>query len=131
MLSPLLALALVQAQPTVIEGNWGNPNGSVIIAIAPCGEALCGTVQWASEKAKADARRGGTDPLIGAQLLSGLAPKGAGHWNGRLLVPDLNKRSRVALHQMKPDQLKITGCAVGRLLCKSQLWRRVEAARAP
>ena len=68
-MGPLLALAALFAEPAAIDGRWVNPEGSVIIAIAPCGEAHCGTVTWASDKAKADARQG-TDKLVGTQLLA-------------------------------------------------------------
>ena len=132
MLSLLLALATMLAQPgepaeTALEGRWRNPSGSVIISIAPCGEAMCGRVQWASDKAMTDARKGGTDPLVGVELLSGFVPKGQNRWKGRLFVPDLNKTSKAELRQLGLDQLKVTGCAVGRLVCKSQVWTRTEA----
>lgn len=97
------------------------------MTIAPCGEALCGHVEWASDKAQADARKGGTDPLVGVELLSGFVPKGEGRWRGRLFVPDLNNRSRAELRLLGPDQVKVTGCAIGRILCKSEVWTRTEA----
>ncbi len=52
----LLPVATMLAQPseTALEGSWRNPSGSVIISIAPCGEAMCGRVEWASDKAVAD-----------------------------------------------------------------------------
>lgn len=129
MAPSLLLLATISAPLAApsLEGDWRNPNGSVIVAIAPCGEALCGHVKWASDKAQADARRGGTDPLLGAELLSGFVPKGEGRWKGRLFVPDLNKRSKAELRQVGPDQVKIIGCAIGRLVCKSEVWTRTEA----
>lgn len=129
MFLPLLALGqlLAQLDATALEGQWRNPSGSVIIAIAPCGEALCGHVRWASDKAITGARKGGTDPLVGAELLSDIVPNGEGRWKARLFVPDLNKRSRVELRSLGTDQLMVKGCAVGRLLCKSQVWTRTEA----
>ena len=115
---------LVEPAPTPLEGNWSNPSGSVITTIAPCGDAMCGRVQWASDKAIADARRGGTSTLVGTELLSGLTQKGEGRWRGRIFVPDMQKRSTVELRQTGPDQIRVTGCAVGRILCKSQVWIR-------
>ena len=125
----LLPVATMLAQPaeTALEGSWRNPSGSVIILIAPCGEAMCGRVKWASDKAVADARKSGTDPLVGVELLSGFMPKGENRWKGRLFVPDLKKASKAEVRQLGPDQIKVTGCAVGRLLCKSQVWTRTEA----
>ena len=49
----LILAMLVQADaPTSIEGMWRSPGGNSIIEIASCGENLCGTVAWASERAK-------------------------------------------------------------------------------
>ena len=127
---PALVLLATISSPLVassLEGDWRNPSGSVVIAIAPCGEALCGRVKWASDKAQADARKGGTDPLVGTELLSGFVPKGEGRWKGRLFVPDLNKRSKVELRQLGHDQVKVTGCAIGGLVCKSEVWTRTQA----
>ena len=130
MLSHYLVLAIVLAQPgeTPLEGYWRNPSGSVIVAIAPCGKVTCGRVQWASDKAKDDARKGGTDPLVGVELFSGLVPKGQDRWRGRLFVPDINKTSKADLRQLSPNQIKVTGCAIRRLLCKSQVWTRTDSS---
>ena len=132
MLLPVLisAIALAQAAGPAaapIEGRWRNPIDSVIIIIIPCGQSLCGRVDWASEKAKADARKAGTDPLMGAELLSGIVPKTKGWWSGRLFVPDLRKTSKAELRLIGLDRLKVTGCGVGRLICKSQIWTRTTA----
>ena len=131
MQSHLLVLAIILAQPakpsgTGVEGRWRNPSGSVIISITPCNQLFCGWVQWASDKAVADARKGGTDPLVGAELLSDIVPRGESRWSARLFVPDLNKTSKVELRLLGLDQLKVTGCVVGRVVCKSQVWTRAE-----
>ena len=132
MLLTFLAFATGLGQPTgaadtAIEGRWRNPSESVIITIGPCGQALCGRVHWASEKAVADAREAGTDPLIGAELLSEIVPKTEGRWKARLFVPDLRKTSRADLRLIGLGQLKVTGCAVGGLICTSQIWTRTIA----
>lgn len=127
MIPLLAALLTVQPVPTNdVEGHWRNPSGTVVILIASCGNALCGHVQWASDKAKADALDGGTSGLIGKQLLSGFTNKGNGRWRGRLFIPDLNHRSKAEIRLIGADRLKVTGCAIGRMLCKSQLWTRTD-----
>lgn len=120
----LLVLLLQPVAPAPIEGRWTNPSGSVTIEIAACGAAWCGTVVAASDQAKADAARGGTKQLVGAQLLSGFALRGKG-WRGKLFVPDMNKRFSAQLQLVGSDSLKVRGCAVGGAICKSQLWSRV------
>jgi len=123
----LLALtAMFATDPAPIEGRWKNPSGSVTVMIDACGEAYCGTVTSASDQAKADARRGGTDALVGTQLMTGFKPAGTGKWRGRLFIPDINHRSKAELRMLGASQLKVTGCMVGRMICKSQLWTRVD-----
>ena len=121
-----LTAALVQLGEAPLVGMWRNSGGTVVVAILPCGDALCGRVQWASDKAIANARKGGTAPLVGAELLSNFVAIGSGRWKGRLFVPDANKRSKAELRLLGPDRVKVTGCVIGRLVCKSQVWTRVE-----
>ena len=125
MLLPMLALIAAQdlATPT---GRWKNPSGSVIVTIDNCGAAYCGKVEWASDKAKADAGKGGTMTLIGTQLMTGFITAGIGKWKGQLFIPDLNRRSKAELRLQGDGQLKVTGCAVGRMICKSQSWTRAD-----
>lgn len=123
----LIALAVIQPNPTGLDGHWTNPNRSVIISIAPCNGTFCGRVEWASEKAKADAREGGTDPLIGAVLLKDIVQDGQGRWKARLFVPDVHKTSKAKLRLFGRDLLKVTGCAVGGVICRTQVWTRLAA----
>ena len=121
----LLGLAGTQAAAQLpIEGQWKSPGGNSIIGIAPCGATLCGTVLWASEKAKQDAKKG-TDQLVGSQLLTNLKPKGSG-WQGRLFIPDQNMRATAKIELVSAQQLKVSGCALGKALCKSSLWSRLD-----
>ena len=136
ILIALIAIAAASsAQPArdgaSIDGNWTSPSGNVVVTIAPCGSAMCGRVSWASDRAKADARQGGTDPLIGTELMTDFTARSDGRWKGRLFVPDLNRRSRAELRLVDADRIKISGCMVGRILCKSQLWVRSTGDAAP
>ena len=120
-----LAALLAQDPSEALAGHWINAPESVIVLIAPCSDAgWCGSVQWASDKAKADAARRGTKALIGTELFHGFMQVGPGRWRGRLFVPDLNKTPKAELRQLGPDRLQVRGCAVGRLLCRTQSWTR-------
>jgi len=107
-----------------IEGRWRSPGGNSIIDVAPCGDAWCGTVAWASDKAKQDARKG-TDQLVGTQLLTDLEEKQPGRWQGRIFIPDRNMRATAKLQLIGPDQLKVSGC-VARVICSSQVWSKYD-----
>jgi len=89
------------------------------------GDALCGTVAWASEQAKRDSAKT-TSQLVGTQILTGLKPDKRGRWQGKLFIPDRNMRVTAKIERSGSDQLKVSGCAVGKSLCKSALWTRVD-----
>jgi uncharacterized protein (DUF2147 family) len=106
-----------------IEGLWANPTTSVIIAIAPCDDALCGTVKWASAKARRDAKKG-IHELIGANLLTRVRTTRDGRWAGKLFIPDRNMRVTAKILLAPDGRLKVSGCALGKSLCKSEYWTR-------
>lgn len=118
------ALVLGAAAPAPeLEGVWRNANHSVHLRLAPCGEAMCATVVWASEKARADARKGSGQELIGSRLLTGLRPSGNGRWRGRAYVPDINRHATATVTRTKPDQLRVSGCVL--LFCQTRHWQRI------
>ena len=121
---PLIFVVAALAPDGSIEGRWRSPGGNSIIDIAPCGSDLCGTVAWASERAKADARKA-TDQLVGTQLLSGLQEKKPGRWQGKLYIPDRNMRVMAKIQLAGPQQLKVSGCAA-KVLCHTQHWTRFD-----
>jgi len=127
MFEIIAAIALAAADtasPASIEGRWVNPTKSVIIDVAPCGEAMCGTVVWADAQARQDAKKG-TPELIGTQLLKDLQPKGA-TWEGKLFVPDRGLHVEARLQPEGSGELKVSGCEIG--ICESQAWARSEGA---
>lgn len=122
-----LALASnAAAQPAAgVEGVWRNPKNSVHVNIKPCGQKLCGYVVWASEDAKEDARKGGTENLIGLQLLRDFGPDKPGVWKGKVFVPDLRATFAGRAELVDANTLRARGCLVAGVFCKGQTWRRI------
>ena len=102
-----------------------NPYNSVAVRTGPCGERLCGWIVWANQEAQNDARDGGTPKLIGTALLENYRADRPGSWSGTVFVPDMNRRFYSIIQHVGPDQMKVKGCILGGLLCKSQLWHRI------
>ena len=122
----LLFLAAVPASAQAsVEGRWTNPKRSVVIEVARCGPAWCGTVVAASAQAKANARKGGTENLIGTRILSGARPVGPNVYKGRGFVPRRNVHAPATIRQTSPNTMVVEGCALAGLLCKEQRWTRV------
>jgi uncharacterized protein (DUF2147 family) len=123
--APLSILFALMAQPTShapIEGFWKNPIGSAIISVAPCGNALCGKVVWASARGQREVART-TSHVVGTTVLTNVKPKGTG-WAGRLFIPDDNIHVSAKLQLLSATQLKLTGCGLAGLICRSQIWTR-------
>jgi uncharacterized protein (DUF2147 family) len=128
------ALALLAspawAQGGGVEGVWSNPKGTVQVRTGSCGDKLCGWVVWASPKAQDDARKAGAAPLIGTALLRGYRSSGTAQWAGEVFVPDRQASYTSTITLIDSQTLRVSGCILGGLLCKSQLWHRVPAAGA-
>ena len=53
------------------------------------------------------------------------AATGKDKWQGKVFVPDRNASYYSTIKQINANQLKISGCILGGLLCKSQVWSRI------
>lgn len=118
------AAAVARLPDGAYLGTWKNPSGSVHIRAARCGDQVCGTIVFANDKAKADARRGGTDPLIGTQLFEEFTARGPREWRGRVFVPDMNRRVTGTARLVDDNSIRVEGCAA-RVICRNQVWTRV------
>ncbi len=112
---------------TAIDGVWRNPKNSVHVKIAACGaNAACGNVIWASEKARRDSLEGSGKELVGLQLFRDFVHQASGNWKGKVFVPDINATFNGTAVQVDGSTLRARGCLVGGLLCKTQVWRKIE-----
>lgn len=100
-----------------------HPEQTVIIRLESCGDAVCGTVTWATERAQRDARKG-IDRLIGAQLLTEFHRNSKGVWKGKIFVPDYDIHVTGKIQSLDSNRLKVSGCTLGGLLCRTQVWTR-------
>ena len=122
MITLVAAAAAVPVAATAqatLEGHWANPKRSVIVNVARCGDAYCGTVSWATARN----REKGAAP--GTRVLSDLRPQGSGVYKGRGFEPKRHVGGSATVRQVGPDIMIVRGCAVMGLLCKEQRWTRV------
>lgn len=125
-LAPAMIAARAPAPAmTDVVGRWINPKGSVAVATQACGAHLCGKVDWVSADALKDARDAGVASPVGIELLRDYSKASSGTWRGRVYVPDLGRTFSSTITVENPDTLKISGCILAGLICKSQLWHRV------
>lgn len=126
--SALATLSGAQGDPR-IEGLWKNPIGSAIIAIGPCGHALCGKVVWASQRGRREAAKGAAN-VVGTTVLTDLV-RSDGRWTGTLFVPDDDIHVSARLQLIGARELKLTGCALAGLFCRTQIWTRADGPLPP
>jgi uncharacterized protein (DUF2147 family) len=121
--TPIASQAGGGALPAASE--WRNPKDTVRIRFAPCGQGrMCGVVTWANDKAKADARRGGTQQLVGTNLFRDFKRVAPGEYKGHVFVPDMN-RTFSGHMEIRGDSMIGKGCVLAGLICKQQVWTRI------
>lgn len=131
MLAGVAAPAAAQGQPQPaapsIYGLWMNPYRSVAVHTGACADRLCGWIVWANQAAQDDARDGGVPRLIGTALLEQYRQQRGGSWAGTVFVPDMGRRFYSIIEQVDADTMKVKGCILHGLLCRSQVWHRIDA----
>ncbi len=118
----------VHAEPVKTPtGVWESPGGNTRLRLYPCGANMCGKVAWASARARADAARGGHDNLIGMQLFEDFRRTGPNSFEGRVFVPDINRRFNGRLIMEDSKTITVRGCVTGTIGCRNQTWKRYSA----
>jgi len=133
-LSVALQAAPAAAQPAAV-GVWATVEGKSHVDIAPCGEALCGTIIWL-KKPNDDAGQPLKDghnkdeslrsrPIIGINLITDMQPDGDKEWgDGNIYNPEDGDTYSSSMSLVDADTLKVEGCVF--VFCKEQIWTRVK-----
>lgn len=122
-LAAALSFAAGAAAADPIEGVWQTQpdEGSFAhVTIAPCGGAYCGTITRTFKD-----RAEYASPNIGRQIVIDMAPQGNGNYQGRVWRP-ANDRIYSGKASVSGNQMSLSGCVAGGLLCKSQAWVKVQ-----
>jgi uncharacterized protein (DUF2147 family) len=112
------------------RGRWLTESGNLEVEIAPCGEALCGTVvKVIANRSMADPSKTMADAPspLGMQILTGFKPAG-GEWQGQIFNRENGKTYDCLISLEGADQLKVRAYVGSPVMGKTQIWRRVAAA---
>ncbi len=115
----VLAGMTVASAPALAQsavGTWQRENGASRVRIAPCGEALCGTVVWLKNPAESKSK-------IGQRVFFDMKPNGANAWAGQAFNPDDGKTYSGKMN-VSGDTLTTAGCVAGGLICRSVSWSK-------
>ena len=120
------------AEPPV--GTWLSQDGGTKVHIAACGGKLCGTVVWLEKPTDPQTGKPKTDrhnpdpgkrsrPLLGLQVVHGLAPNGSDKWSGLIYNADDGHTYQASLKVQGVNSAHVEGCVLT-VLCKGQTWTR-------
>ena len=126
-------------QPAVF-GDWIAPDQDVVIRVHRCfpedTSRLCASLLKHAYAALSSQDRLNPDrslrdrPLIGIDILNGLARAGSNKWKGgQLYDPRTGKTYHAKIKLLDDDMLKISGC-IGPRLCKGYVWKKATATDA-
>jgi uncharacterized protein (DUF2147 family) len=132
-----LALALpgVFAGPAAPRGHYLTASGNLEVEVAPCGEALCGTVSKVianhSMSRPGEAMQAADDrPALGMKILLDFKPDGdnAGTWQGRIYNRENGKTYDCRMTLDEAGNLQLRAYVGLPLFGKTQVWQRLSVA---
>lgn len=136
---PLFALALLAAfaigpsparAAEPVAGRWITAEKDGVILIAPCGKAICGTIdRFLVPPPEGLDQRDVNNPdtrlrnrkLLGMPILSGFTADGD-IWRGRIYDPKSGKSYRSVIRRKGANVLEVKGC-IGPF-CQTQVWKK-------
>jgi uncharacterized protein (DUF2147 family) len=130
LLAPF-ALALTPAHAgEPVTGRWVTEEKDAVVAIAPCGKAMCGTIdRFLVAPPQGLDQRDVNNPepklrtrkLLGMPILTSFVADGK-VWRGRIYDPKSGKSYRSIIRRKGPNVLEVKGC-IGPF-CQTQLWKK-------
>lgn len=124
----LLWAGLAFAQAPTPEGRWITASGNFEIEIAPCGDALCGTVArvMANNSMSGAGQVAEPPPPIGAQIITGLHRDGRA-WRGRIYNREDKKTYDCVVRPQANGALEVRPYVGIELVGRSQIWRKASS----
>ncbi len=121
-----LAATALAADP--VDGLWktapGDTGGYLHVTISECGSAICGTIDTAFD---ADGNEQLEYENLGKQIIWDMVPEGSGSYdNGKIWAPDRDKTYNSKMTLDGQNKLTVKGCVAGGLICRGQVWTRVQ-----
>ena len=131
---PLLAGAIVSLSASAQQGTWLTQSGNLEVEIAPCDQALCGTVvkEIASRSMSGDLDKAFKDtrPALGMKILQDFTTSDEKEWKGHIYNRENGETYDCILSLAVSGELKVHGYKGLRMFGRTQTWTRL-ADRAP
>lgn len=131
----MLTLGVVEGSAAEPTGTWSTEGGLSRVRVAPCGDAICGTIVGLKEPNDPDTGKPKLDknnadagkrsrPLIGVPIVLSMKKSGTDKWAGQVYNASDGKTYSGSLTVTGANTLKLEGCALGGMICKGQNWTR-------
>lgn len=124
-----LVPAAFAAEP--ITGRWVTAEKDAVVVIAPCGKALCGTIErFLVAPPQGNDQRDINNPdaakrkrrLLAATPILSAFMQDSDLWRGQIYDPKSGKTYRSVVRRKGPNVLEVKGCLGP--FCQTQVWRR-------
>jgi uncharacterized protein (DUF2147 family) len=129
ILSACLIGQVVAAIPAEPTGEWLVADGTARVRIAPCGNALWGSIVWTKTPPGRD--QNNPDPakrsrsVIGMPILLNMKKAEPNRWDGEVYNAKDGRTYTSHISLVRADVLRIDGCILGGLFCGGENWTRV------
>ncbi len=120
--------ANVHAAAEDAVGTWKDTETGAICSIYSCNGGVCIKVVTPSKEFATD--KNNPDPALkgrsmaGVVIMSGAAKDGADRWKGKLYNGEDGSVYTGWIIVNSKDEVKLEGCVLGGIICKSRIWRR-------
>jgi uncharacterized protein (DUF2147 family) len=115
-------------------GLWLVEDRKAKVRIAPCGDAMCGSVVWLAQPNDPETGKPLTDklnfdpekrtrPIMGIAVLIDMRGDGRGRWHGNIYNPEDGNIYSGSI-EVVGSTLRVRGCVA--FFCETRIWTRVD-----
>ncbi|MGO8954268.1 MAG: DUF2147 domain-containing protein [Rhodomicrobium sp.] len=111
-------------------GTWRDTQTGATTQIYSCGGGICVKILIPSKEHARDnynpnpALKGRS--MVGVTIMSGASKAGADRWKGRLYNSEDGDTYTGYITVTGRNEVKLEGCVLGGIICKSRIWRRAQ-----
>jgi len=117
----ILMCASASSQAADLTGIWitekSETGASMAVELFDCDGKLCGKAIDVFDAPNRDS--------VGIEIIKGMKKKSdTSYKRGKIYAPDTKKWYKSKMTLQSDDKLKVSGCVLGGVICRSQMWTR-------
>jgi len=116
-----LLFAATQVHAADVKGVWitekSDSGSSMAVEIFDCDGKICGKAVDVFDAPNRDS--------VGLEIIKGMKKRSdTSYKKGKIYAPDTKKWYKSKMSLQSEDKLKVSGCVLGGVICRSQVWTR-------